>query len=333
MKKILVFGATGNIGAYLVDYLNSNLSNSEYEVIAIGRKRTSFFERRGIHYIRVDVTKAEDFEKLPTNDVYAIVNLVGLLPAYLKKYNPFSYVETNINGSLRILEFARKNRVDRVLYTQTWSVQGGYWGFKEVLSPKDPKSLIYTGDHAFYCITKSMIEETMEHYKQEYGVKNFVFRLPNVYLYHPDKTYYVDGIERKIGYRYMIDVASKGERIELWGNPDAFKDILYIKDLCQMMYKAILCKLNGGIYNAGTGIKTTLKEQIEGMIQVFSPHNMKSEIVYKPEGSSFTSFVMDIENAKEELGYEPEYTYLKYLEDYKKEQKLKRFDDLWLGKI
>ena len=195
MKKILVFGATGNIGAYLVDYLNTNLSASDYEVIAIGRKKTTFFERIGVQYLRVDVNKAEDFDKLPTEDVFAIVNLAGLLPAYLKEYNPFSYVETNINGALRVLEFARKNKVDRVLYTQTWSVQGGYWGVKEVLSPKDPKSLIYTGDHAFYCITKSMIEETMEHYKQEYGVKNFVFRLPNVYLYHPEKTYYVDGIE------------------------------------------------------------------------------------------------------------------------------------------
>ena len=50
----------------------------------------------------------------------------------------------------------------------------------------------------------------------------------------------------------MIDVASKGENIELWGNPDAFKDILYIKDLCQMMHKAILSGANGGTYNAGT---------------------------------------------------------------------------------
>lgn len=330
MKKILIFGATGNIGAYLVDYLNSKLSHNEYEVIAIGRKKTSFFERIGIQYFRVDVNNAEDFNKLPTKDVFAIVNLVGLLPAYVKEYNPFSYIETNIVGTLRVLEFARKNKVDRVLYTQTWSVQGGYWGVKEVLSPRDPKSLIYTGDHAFYCITKSMIEETMEHYKQEYGVKNFVFRLPNVYLYHPEKTYYVDGIERTIGYRYMIDVASKGENIELWGNPDAFKDVLYIKDLCQMMYKAILCKLNGGTYNAGTGIKTTLREQIEGIIKVFSPDGNRSAIVYKPEGSTFTSFVMDIENAKVDLGYEPEYTYIKYLEDYKKEQELKRYDDLWL---
>lgn len=333
MKKIIVFGATGNIGAYLVDYLNSKLNSNEYKVIAVGRKKTSFFEKIGVQYLRVDVNKSEDFEKLPTDDVFAIVNLAGLLPAYLKEYNPYKYVETNIMGALRILEFARRNKVDRVLYTQTWSVQGGYWGKKEVLSPKDPKSLIYTGDHAFYCITKCMIEETMEHYKQEYGVKNFVFRLPNVYLYHPEKTYFVDGIERKIGYRYMIDLASRGKNIELWGDPNAFKDILYIKDLCQLMYKAILTNANGGTYNAGTGIKTTLQEQIEGMINVFNPEGEKSEIIYKPDRSGFTSFVMDIDNAKEDLGYEPEYTYIKYLEDYKKERELKRFDDLWLGRV
>lgn len=38
---------------------------------------------------------------------------------------------------------------------------------------------------------------------------------------------------------------------------------------------------------------------------------------------------MDIDNARRELGYEPEYTYLKYLQDYKKEQELKRYDNLW----
>ena len=174
-----------------------------------------------------------------------------------------------------------------------------------------------------------MVEETMEYYKQEYGIKNFVFRLPNVYLYHPDKTYFVDGVERKVAYRYMIDLASKGQTIELWGNPNAFKDILYVKDLCQLLYKALFANVDGGIYNAGTGIKTTLKEQIQGMIDIFSPKDKPSQITYKPEGSSFTSFVMDIENAKRDLGYEIEYTYKKYLEDYKKEQQLKRFDDFW----
>ncbi len=329
MKKIVVFGATGNIGAYFVDYCKTHLDSNHYEIIAVGRKSTEYYKKNGIEYIQVDVKKADDFKKLPGDDVHAIVNLAGLLPAYLKEYDPFAYIETNISGALRILEYARKNHVDRVLYTQTWSVQGGYWGVKEVLSPRDPKKLIYTGDHAFYCITKSMIEETMEHYKQEYGVKNFVFRLPNVYLYHPDEYYYVDGIRKPIAYRYMIERAIRGEAIEMWGKADAFKDILYVKDLCQMMYKALFADVNGGVYNAGTGVKTTLRQQIEGMIDVFSPGNCKSSIIPKPEGAGFTSFVMDIQNAREELGYEPEYTYKKYLEDYKLEREQKRFNELW----
>ena len=34
---------------------------------------------------------------------------------------------------------------------------------------------------------------------------------------------------------------------------------------------------------------------------------------------------MDIENAKRELGYEPKYDYISYLEDYKKEMKQNKF--------
>lgn len=329
MKKIVIFGATGNVGAYFTDYCVEQLKGSEYEVIAVGRKDTSFFTDRGIKYCRVDVKNADDFAKLPTDDVYAVVNFAGLLPAYLKDYDPYAYIDTNITGGVRVLEYARQNKADRFLYTQSWSEQGGYWGKSEVLSPKMPKSLIYTGDHAFYVITKSMITDTMEHYKQEYGLKNFVFRLPNVYLYSPEKTYYVDGIARPIGYRYMIDKASKGETIEMWGNPDAFKDILYVKDLCQMMFKALFANVDGGTYNAGTGVKTTLREQIEGMVKVFSPKDHPSQIVSKPEGAGFTSFVMDIDNAREDLGYEPEYSYIDYLEDYKKEEELGRFNELW----
>lgn len=329
MKKIVIFGATGNIGAYFVDYCNKNLDKKEYEVIAVGRKKTSFFEHNNIKYVNVDLNHSEDFDNLPQDEIYALVNLAGLLPAYLKKYDPFAYVETNINGALRILEYGRKTGADRVLYTQTWAEQAGYWGKEEVLSPKMPRKLLYTGDHAFYAITKSMIVETMEYYKQEYGLKNFVFRLPNVYMYHPDKYYYVDCKKKIIAYRYMIDKASKGEDIEMWGNPDAFKDILYVKDLCQMMFKALFVENEGGIYNAGTGIKTTLREQIEGMINVFSPVGKKSKIIEVEDGDSFTSFVMDIENAVKELKYKPEYTYIKYLEDYKKEQQLQKFEKLW----
>ena len=133
MKKIIIFGATGNVGAYFTDYCWNNIDRNIYEIIATGRKKTTFFEEQGIRYINIDLQNDEDFKKLPTEDVYAIVNLAGVLPAYLKEYNPFTYIDVNIKGSLRILEYAREVGVDRVIYTQTWAEMAGYWG-KEVTS-------------------------------------------------------------------------------------------------------------------------------------------------------------------------------------------------------
>ena len=329
MKKIVLFGATGNTGVYFADYCNQYLDKTQYELIAVGRKETSWFADHGIRYCQVDIRNREDFDKLPQEDVHAVVNLAGLLPAYLKQYDPFAYVDTNVTGGMRVLEYARKTGADRVLFAQSWSEMAGYWGKEEVLSPKMERKLCYTGDHAFYAITKSMIVEAMEHYHQEFGIKNFVFRLPNIYLYHPEKYYYVDYQPRPIGYRYMIDRAASGQDMEMWGNPDAFKDIVYVKDFCQMLYKALFASVDGGLYNVGTGKKTTLRQQIEGMIQVFAPEGSSPRIIEYPEKATFTSFVMDIENARRDLGYEPQYDYISYLEDYKREMEANRFDGLW----
>ena len=87
---------------------------------------------------------------------------------------------------MRILEYARKVGVDRVLYTQTWAEMAGYWGKGEIFSPQLPRKLKYTGDHAFYAITKC-------YDSRYYGVllnKNMELKIlyldcPNVYLYHP----------------------------------------------------------------------------------------------------------------------------------------------------
>jgi len=329
MKKIILFGATGNTGMYYADYCNQYLDKREYELIAVGRKATEWFKNNGIKYYQVDIRNEKDFEKLPQEDVHAVVNMAGLLPAYLKEYDPFAYVDTNVTGGMRILEYARKTGADRVLYAQTWAEMAGYWGKEEVLSPKMERRLCYTGDHAFYAITKSMIVEAMQHYQQEFGVKSFVFRLPNIYLYHPEKYYYVDCVKKPIAYRYMIDRAIQGQDIEMWGNPEAFKDIVYVKDFCQMVFKAMFADVDGGVYNVGTGVKTTLRQQIEGMIEVFSPGEKKSKIIEHPEKSTFTSFVMDIEPARQDLGYEPQYDYIAYLKDYKKEMEENRFDGLW----
>lgn len=44
MKKIVIFGATGNVGSYVLKYAREYFNTEEYEVIASGRRKTDFFE-------------------------------------------------------------------------------------------------------------------------------------------------------------------------------------------------------------------------------------------------------------------------------------------------
>jgi len=67
------------------------------------------------------------------------------------------------------------------------------------------------------------------------------------------------------------------------------------------MYLVLFADIDGGTYNAGTGIKTTLLQQIEGIIDVFTPTDQRRKIVKEVASStSFTGFVMDIDNARED---------------------------------
>ena len=324
-KKIIVLGSAGNLGMYFIDYLNENLDMNKYEIIATGRKEKYPYDFYKGKYFQLDITKKEDFEKLPKIDVYAVIDFALVLQDYLKEDDPNKYIDVNIKGTLNVLEYCKEVKADRIIYTQTWADLNGYLKEKKPLKPDLLRKPIFTGDHAIYTVTKCAAVDLIECYHQMYGIKNFIFRLPNIYLYSPEMYYYVDGEKKYISYRYLIQRAIEGKDIEMWGNPDLGKDIIYVKDLCQMIFKSLSVDRTTGTYNAGTGIKTTMREQIEGIVKVFSPKENPSKIIECPEKKDCDDFVMDIENAKEELGYEPKYDYIAYLEDYKKEMKQNRF--------
>lgn len=330
MQKILLIGATGGTGTYLTDYINTHIDKRKYEVIAVGRRKTDFFERMGIKYYSVDISREETFDVLPKDDIYAVIFEAGILPASMKGYDPKKYLEVNTIGALNVLEFCRKNKVNRIIYTQTIREIGNYINTDTVLSPDLPRSFSFKGDHAVYTISKNAAVDMIEHYYQEYGIKRFIFRLPTIYLYAKNDMYYVDGKPRKQAYRMFIERAIKGEPIELWGDPEIAHDVVYVKDFCQMLYKAVFAECDGGVYNVGTGMPVSLKDQIEGIIQVFS-EGKKSEIIYRSDKPNARKYIIDIKKAEKDLGYKPEYSYIDYLNDFKIEMQKKRFDDLFSG--
>lgn len=329
MKKIIVFGASGNVGSYVTKYANEYFDENEYQVIATGRRETDVFKKFNIPYYSVDITKEEDLMKLPTDNVYAVIFLAATIPSYMQNYNAREYLETNVIGLFNVLEYCRKNKVDRILFsTSVFDISLYTKDVNVELYPDMPANFSYKGDHAVYVITKNTSLELLEHYYQEYGLKKFIFRFPTIYNYSSYHYYFPNGVKTLRPIYRMIDLAQKGEPIELWGDPNYSKDMVYVDDCAQMLCKAVEVNRDNGFYNVGTGNPVSLQKQIETIIEVFSPKNKKSTIIYKPEKVASGGFIMNVDNAKKELGYKPKYDCKALFEAYKKEMELEIFNKI-----
>lgn len=328
MKKVVVFGATGNVGSYMVKYLKEQFHGTGYEIIASGRRETNVFSTFGVPYISVDITRPDDFGKLPQNEIFAVILLAGILPAYMDAYQASQYLQTNILGTYNVLEYCRRTQADRILFSTSVFDIAGDNKKNELLTESMFPRFSYKGDHAVYVISKNAAVDLLEHYRQEFGLKKFVFRFPNIYAYTPNKYYYPNGVKTVRPLHRMIEQAMRGETLEVWGNPEYKGDMTHVYDCSQMFYKALLSDREGGVYNVGTGMPVTLGKKIETIIEVFSPKDHPSPIVYCPDKPNSGGFVMDVRKAKAELGYQPVYTAKKLLEDFRQEMEVDRFREL-----
>ena len=329
MKKIVIFGASGHAGSYLSIYAKSffeHLGTGPYEIIASGRRQTNVFDKYGIRYCSADITKPETLSVLPTDNICAVMLLAAEIPIYMSAYDPQKYL-SSIYGTYNVLEYCRKVNADRILFPTTCYDVFEYPS-GTVIHPDTPRNFKYTGDHAVYVISKNTAIELIEHYHQEYGIKEFIFRMPTIYSYSTNHYYYPNGVKTLRPIYKMIRQAAAGEPLELWGDPNYAKDMLHVYDMGQMFCKAVLADREKGIYNCGTGIPVTLQEELDAIIQVFSPADNRSKIIYRPEKPSGGAVLMDVQNAKDELGYEPKYPVRLLFADFKKEMRLKRFVEL-----
>ena len=328
MGKIIVFGATGTVGAYTCLYL----AEMGYTVLAVGSRKNDngFFSDYGIEYLSVDIRAKEAFDILPQKDVDAVIHLAGLLPARMEGYQPQRYIDINVTGALNVFEYCAKVQAEKMVYSQSISDVSRLCGTTTPISSDAPVSFPLNNDHSVYSITKNAAVSLLEHFSAKYGFKYFVLRFPNIYLYHPNPFYYVDGIRRWQGYRLMIHRAMHGEPLSVWGEPKRVRDIVYVKDCCQIIEKCISVKdAPNGTYNVGTGVGTTMEDQVKGIVQVFSPPQTPSKISYDDSKPDSPEYIFDMTKVMDILGYIPRYDYIAYLEDFKKEMLAQRFEKIW----
>ena len=323
--KIIVFGATGGIGAYTIMHL---FDTNKYELVAVGHRKNDngFFESYGIPYYSVDVADYKTFDCLPKSDVAAVVNMAGVLPAI--KYDPRMYISSFTMGQLNVLEYMREVGCKKIIFAQT---PADLWYLQNTTEPMPAdaqRSFPPSTDHSIYTIAKNAAIDITQYYKNTFGIQWYALRFFNVYMYNPNPFYHVDGIKRWISFRLIIEKAKKGEDIEVWGNPTRSKEMVYVKDVAQLIAQCIEDKDHGGIYNVGSLHQVTLEEQIDGIIEVFT-EGKKSKKGYRPDKPDALFNHLDISKTIDELDYAPKYRYIDWLKDFKEEESMERFAKLW----
>lgn len=324
-KKIVVLGATGTVGAYT----SLLLKDQGYDVVAVGRRVSDngFFATKNIVYQSVDLCKKADFVNLP-RDVYAIVHLAGAMPARMKGYDPYAYIDSIITGTLNVLEYMREIGCKKIIFGQSISDILYKFGSTAPINDDIERRFPLTGDHSVYSISKNAAVNLIEHYHAEYGFQRFILRLPTIYLWHPNPYYYVNGEKRWLAYRYIINQAILGEKLEIWGSPTSVKEMVYVRDLAQLIANCVESTCDGGVYNVGCGSPVSIEYQIQQIARIFA-RDRQSEIVYLSDKPSSPQFVLDISKAERELNYHPKYDFVTMMEDFKKEMELEPFALLW----
>ena len=326
-KKIVVFGANGFIGSYLIDHL----LNHNFDVVAIDFE--DFPEKKlsdQIEYLVLDVKKKSDFSKIKSDNYDVIVHLAALQPAnYNKQNTPEDYIHTNLLGTLNILDFCKKNNVKKIIYAMSHRNTSGHWDKIEVIKEIHGRSQEYVGEYAMFSISESAAFDCVQYYSLNYGISNICLRLPPVYGYGPHLSIFKDQKPIKTGFQTFIEQAQEGKPITIWGDPNIGRDIIYVKDVVSAIHKSIESELASGVYNISSSYPLTLLEEVLTIIDVFSKNDAKSEINFLPDKPhSIDRFVYDNTKAKNDLDWSPQFNFKEMLLDYKKELNSKKYEFL-----
>ena len=326
---IVVFGAAGFIGTYLIEELSvRGRSVLAADIDELGK---AYYERRGIPFEFVDVTRKSDLQRLPNGGVEAVVNLACVQPANVshKDDNPVDYINVNVIGTLHVLEYARKTGASKVIAATSHRNTKGLWKEGKKIREEEGRAIDFSGEYAMFSISESAAEDCIEHYNRTYGQQGIIFRLPPVYGYGPHTVIFKNGRETKTGFQTFIDDVVSGKPIEIWGNPDIGRDVIYVKDVVYAFVLALESRTAKGLYNISSGRALTLREQAEETVKAFGRGGGDFPVVFRPEKqNSIEPFLYDNSKAKTELGWSPKYKFPDLLMDYKREMELGRFEYL-----
>lgn len=295
--KALVFGSTGLIGAHLIE----RLLRDGHNVIGVSRgKSKNSIGSKKYHHVLMDISKKEDFSKIH-GQFDVVFNMAAHIATGYSTDDATKCLLVNAIGILNILEFMVKRRIKRLIHSSSVTVYGR--PKRRVAYEDSPLSPIIV-----YGVSKLTAEKYCNMFSTLHDLKITMLRYASVYG---------PGLTQYTALPIFIGKAQKNEDIFLYGDGTRSQDYVYVDDVIEAN---ILASKNNvsGVFNIGSGNKTTMTELAETIVDVFSS---KSKIHYDPAKSQEFSIGIDITKAEKELGYKPKYDLRAGLIKYKKATK------------
>lgn len=244
--RYLVTGGAGFIGSNIVD----RLIEKGHEVIVVDNEHSdaheSFYWNDKAKNYKYDIRNYDLIEPLfkGVDFVFHLAAESRIQPAIL---NPTEAVEINVVGTCNVLQAARDNKVQRVIYSSTSAA----YGLKNSIPLEEsmPKDCLNP-----YSVSKTAGEELCKMYTDLFGLKTITFRYFNVYgERQPLKGQYAPVIGLFLRQKNM------DEPITIVGDGLQTRDFTHVSDVVNANIAATKCTEGfGGIYNIGTGLQTSV---------------------------------------------------------------------------
>ena len=304
-SKYLVTGGAGFIGSNLVRFL---LDKGQHVVVlddfSRGKQENidELFGTGRLHLIRGDIRNAAVVSRA-MEDCRAVFHLAAFGSIPLSVADPIVNFDVNVNGTLTVLESARKCGIKRIVFASSASVYGG-----ASIGPASERLAIFPTSP--YAASKATCEAYLKAYATTYGMETVPLRYFNIFGPRQDDTQEFPGVVPS-----FIKNILEGVTPVIYGDGNQTRDFCHVENACIANWLAANAPAHccdGNPVNVGCGESYTVNDILTFLKNKFgSGLNPRHEATRAGDVYHTTA---DISLIRDKFGYEPQVGFCEGLE-------------------
>lgn len=290
MQRVLITGGAGFIGSNLARHLlRHGVEVVVVDDLSLGKGENLPAE---VTLIVGDIAKPEVWQEVPPVD--AVVHLAGASSAPMFAGNLTGCYENNIQGFIRVLEFAHGCGARRVAYASTSSIYGNVTPPLREDGPMDLPN--------FYAVSKYCMEQLARMYFIQHGLESIGFRFMSVYGPREDHK----GRYANLVSQFIWDVEA-GRRPIVYGDGEQTRDFTNVRDIAEAIRLGLTHPepLGSAIFNVGTAEATPVNELVQLLAELME-RPVNAEHIPNPVAAGYVrSQCASLDQIERVLGYKP----------------------------